>query len=309
MDTRQYEYILAIADERYISRAAEKLCISQPTLSQFLSKLEAELGVDLFLHSRNGFTPTPEGEIYIDGARRILKINAEIRAKISPFADRKKNRLVVGLTAGRSAQLFSEFFPIFNKYSPEIEIQIIEAHTQNIDELAKSGYLDFALVTSDYDDDQLEFEPFVREEIVFVVNKRHPRAAVLSERKPDGGSGGLDLSLFKDDKFVLSKKGYRLRTLIDAHLKKIGFQPIVLLETTENALTSNMIHNELAVGFLPAAYAGLYPDLVAFSLEPKLTWDFGAAYRKGSRVTPPMRLFIDLVREFLLSKKNDRITS
>lgn len=306
MDIRQYEYILAIADERYISRAAEKLCISQPTLSQFLSKLEAELGVDLFLHSRNGFAPTPEGEIYIDGARRILNINAEIRAKISPFADRKKNRLVVGLTAGRSARLFSDFFPTFNRYSPEIEIQIVEAHTQNIDELTKSGYLDFALVTSAYGDDQLEFEPFVREEIVFVVNRRHPRAS-LAEKAADDGSARIDLRLFKDDKFVLSKKGYRLRTLVDEYLRKIDFQPTVLLETTENALTSNMIHNELAVGFLPAAYATSYPDLAAFSLEPKLTWDFGAAYRKGSRVTPPMRLFIDLIREFLLSANDGRI--
>jgi DNA-binding transcriptional LysR family regulator len=295
MDTKQFEYILAIAAEKNISKAAEALFVSQPALSQFLSKLESELGVRLFHHARNGFIPTPEGEIYIEGARRIVKIKTEMKERLAEVADRKKNRLVIGLTPGRSAQLLSEALPAFSRESPEIEIQIVEAPIQNIDELSRKGYLDVALMSANYEDDQLEFEAFVTEEIFFAIHRSHRLAASAEESRRGGGA--VDLRLFKDDAFVMSKKGYRLRTVVDAYLNRIDLRPKVLMETTESPLTVNMIRNNLAVGFVPEFFARQAPDLVVFPVTPRLTWDFGAAYRKGSQDTPARRRFITLMRE------------
>ncbi|OHE61863.1 MAG: hypothetical protein A2Z99_00825, partial [Treponema sp. GWB1_62_6] len=293
MDTRQFEYVLAIADERYVFKAADKLCISQPTLSQFLSRLENDLGVPLFHHSRNGFVPTPEGEIFIEGARRIMRIKGEILDKIAPFADRKKNRLIVGLTPGRSAALFSFVMPQFSSEAPEIEVQILEAPIQNIDELTRNGYLDLSLVIINKDDDQLVFEIFNEEEILFAVAGNHPLAPP-SGNGTDGITAEIDVRIFAKEKFLMSKKGYRLRALVDSYLEKLELRPAVLMEATEIPLTCNMIRRGLGVGFIPAGFARAYHDLHVFSTSPKLTWDFGVAYRKGTRITPAMRRFIDL---------------
>ena len=74
MDTKQIEYIVMIADQKSITRAAEKLFITQSALSQQLQKLEEELDVSLFIRNKSDWIPTPEGEVYLENAREILRI-------------------------------------------------------------------------------------------------------------------------------------------------------------------------------------------------------------------------------------------
>ncbi|MFA6508830.1 MAG: LysR family transcriptional regulator [Treponemataceae bacterium] len=303
MDTRQLEYVLAIADEEYVSRAAQKLNVSQPALSQTLSKLESELGVPLFSRSRNGLKPTDAGELYISGARRIVDIKKETYEKIEGLTNRGKNRLLIGLSPGRTAKIFSNILPDFKRDFPEVEIQIIEAIDKNLDELMKKGYLDFSILPINHADDQLESEIFVVEEIVLAVNGRH-KSAHLAREQAEGKTGRVDIGLFADDKFVMITPGSRLRIVVDSYLKKIGMRPIVLMETSQNSLTCNMVREGLSVGFIPRAYARLYPEIAAISLSPKLTWDLGVTYRKGTRVTDAMRRFFNIAREYAVIEAN-----
>ena len=77
MDTKILEYVIAIAEEKSLSKAAERLYLSQPALSQRLKKLEDELGTPLFLREKNGLSITDAGRIYINGAHSILQIKRE----------------------------------------------------------------------------------------------------------------------------------------------------------------------------------------------------------------------------------------
>lgn len=74
MDTRQMEYIIQISEERSITKAAEKLFITQSALNQQLQKLEKELGISLFIRTRSDWQLTPAGEIYVNTARQILNL-------------------------------------------------------------------------------------------------------------------------------------------------------------------------------------------------------------------------------------------
>ena len=82
MDLRQLENIVAIAEERSISRAAERLFISQPALSQQVSKLEARLGVPLFSRDKQGLSLTQAGKVYVENAKKILSIRDETYNRI-----------------------------------------------------------------------------------------------------------------------------------------------------------------------------------------------------------------------------------
>lgn len=77
MDLRQLENIIRINEERSITKAAEKLFITQSALNQQLQKLEAELGTPLFVRTRSDWRPTPAGEVYLDAARQILNIKRD----------------------------------------------------------------------------------------------------------------------------------------------------------------------------------------------------------------------------------------
>lgn len=76
MDTRHLQYILTIAQKQNMTKAAEELYISQSSLSQYLAKLEQEIGVPLFERTRSRMLLTPAGELYVKAAQRVLSIES-----------------------------------------------------------------------------------------------------------------------------------------------------------------------------------------------------------------------------------------
>ena len=108
MDTRQIEYILQIAEENNITKAAEKLFITQPALNQQLLKLEKELGTPLFHRSRSNWRLTEAGEIYVRNAKQILQIKKNTYEQIRDVANRQKGILSIGFTPGRGVAIFGK---------------------------------------------------------------------------------------------------------------------------------------------------------------------------------------------------------
>ena len=102
MEAKQQEYFVAIVEEKSISRAAKKLYISQPTLSQFLSRLENSLNTKLVIRNNNGMISlTKAGELYYESARQILDICNEFDRKLTELDRDSENRLVVGNNIGK----------------------------------------------------------------------------------------------------------------------------------------------------------------------------------------------------------------
>ena len=106
MDTKQIEYILKIAEENNITRAAEKLFITQPALNQQLLKLERELGTQLFYRSRTDWRPTEAGMVYLENAKKMLLIKQDTYRIINDMTAQKQGSLSVGLTPGRGISMF-----------------------------------------------------------------------------------------------------------------------------------------------------------------------------------------------------------
>ena len=107
MDTKQIEYILKIAEENNITKAAEKLFITQSALNQQLLKLEKELGTPLFHRSRTNWRLTEAGEIYVEGAKAALQIKNTTYNKIYDVVSARKGHLILGLTPGRGLRMFT----------------------------------------------------------------------------------------------------------------------------------------------------------------------------------------------------------
>ena len=124
MDLRQIQYIVAIAEENNITRAAEKLYITQSALNQQLLKLEKELGVQLFHRSRTDWHPTEAGEIYLKAAREMLLLKKDTYHRIHDLAKIQQGELSVGFTPGRGIAMFSNVYPKFHRLHPERHCQL-----------------------------------------------------------------------------------------------------------------------------------------------------------------------------------------
>ena len=115
MDLRQIEYIIAIEQEESISKAAEKLFITQSALNQQLLKLEKELGMPLFERKKRQMIPTVAGRIYLATAHQMIDMKEETYKIIHDIVDETVGEIALAYTPERGSMMFSDLYPVFHK--------------------------------------------------------------------------------------------------------------------------------------------------------------------------------------------------
>ena len=124
MDTKYLSYILTIAKKENMTKAAEELFVSQSTLSQYLSKLESELGTPLFYRSKGRLTPTAAGRLYIDAAEKVMAIKDNLYQNIQNLDNR--GHITIGVTSQFALRMLTELIPPFKSRFPDVTIEISE---------------------------------------------------------------------------------------------------------------------------------------------------------------------------------------
>ncbi len=126
MNLKQFRYVLTLADERSFSQAAEVLSITQPSLSQYIKKIEREIGQGLFDRTNGDVRLTDAGRSYIEIGRKILDLEHQLEEKLSDIATCKAGTISVGISAHRSVALMSAVVRRFKELYPGIILQIVE---------------------------------------------------------------------------------------------------------------------------------------------------------------------------------------
>lgn len=186
MDLKEYQYLLAIAEEGSISHAAERLYMAQSTLSQFLSKYEAELNVRLFMRTANGVRPTYSGEIFLEYARRTLFNYHQVKNKLRDIEHLYKGRIEFGISTFRGTYLLPPVLRKFHETYPDIEVVIHEHNSLRLEEMVTAGKLDMALIALP-EGTAGGKESVMEEEVCIVTTENHP---VMQYAKV--GHGGLN---------------------------------------------------------------------------------------------------------------------
>ena len=303
MDFKQLEYIIKIAEENNITRAAEKLFITQSALNQQLLRLEKELGTQLFVRSRNHWHLTEAGEIYLANAKAILQIKKETYNRINDIVDSKKGKLVIGLTPERGTEMFAAIYPIFYKKYPHILIEPIEMPVKQQQFEIAHGNLDIGFVTlqhSQKTDD--EYDHICSEEIILGVPMTHPLAHLggkLGETLPT-----ISLKSFKNDSFAIMQKGSTLREIYDHLIKEEDICPPILLETRSCHSLVKMVAEGICCSVFPISYAEHTSSISYFSLIQKPIWEVSASFKKGSYLSHAAQDLIAIAAEYWVTKMN-----
>ncbi len=302
MNLNHIEYFIAIAEEKNLSRAADKLFVTQPTLSQYILRLEQDLGVSLFNRTKNAFTLTYAGKIYLESAKEILRIQMQTDTIIGDIIDFKKGHLTVGIPRDRGFTLIPYVFPKFHKKYPGIKLEFVEDNTNNLEALTLQGHIDFSLLVYYENRNMLDYEILCHEEFILAVPKSH-RLAYLAENGAHGERAQIDISLFKEDSFILMTRGTRTRQMSDKIFSDAGFEPNVILEISSiNTLQSTAAESS-ALLLAPERcinYRAIGDRLVYFSIDPeKYFWPVTVTYRKGSIPTRATKDFISMVKTYL----------
>ncbi|GAB2924131.1 LysR substrate-binding domain-containing protein [Paraburkholderia jirisanensis] len=170
MDIRQLKYFVAIIDAGSFSKAAGKLFIAQPSLSQQIARLESELKTKLLLRSAQGIAPTTAGSALYRHARLVLKQMEQIRTDVREDSGSEAGAVAVGLPTTLSAVLALPLFERVRKRFPGIRLQIFEGMSGYISEMLPNGRLDLALLFRDSETRGISVIPVFDEELYVLGN-------------------------------------------------------------------------------------------------------------------------------------------
>jgi DNA-binding transcriptional LysR family regulator len=298
MDTKQIEYILKIAEENNITKAAEKLFITQSALNQQLLKLEKELGTPLFYRTRSHWHLTEAGQIYIRGAKEAIKIKNVTYNQIYDVTQAKKGTLNIGLTPGRGLKLFTAVYPQLHRDFPNLNICPIEMRVRAQQEAIAKGIIDIGFMTlRPQDQTNDEYIILGQEKLMLIIPSGHP----VAERSKAHRSRIETISLkeLRYEPFVLMDKDSTLRSVCDCAFQKAGFSPHILFETNNTGGIASMVEATLCCGIIPWYYVR-HPSkkLTRFYLDETPSWDIAISYSKSNYLNSGAREFISLAQEW-----------
>ena len=298
MDFRICEYIVEIAKEENITKAARNLFVSQSALNQQLLKLEKDLGTQLFFRSRTDWHPTEAGKIYLEGAMKAILIKQETYKKIYDITHAGDSELKIGLTPGRGIHMFTTIYPKLHEKFSNMKITPIEMGVYNQRDALADGTIDIGFVTLCKDQRaNYDYDLIGEEEMVVLVPKVHPICEGIennSEIFPVINLKALEFEPFT----VMSTKSSN-RQIIDNIFNRNGFIPNILMETNNTASIPSLVETSLCCAIVPRYYVDPHNDSYrCFILPSHPTWDLCIASRKGAYLTDAEKEFIRLAKEY-----------
>jgi DNA-binding transcriptional LysR family regulator len=293
MELRHLRYFVAVAEEGHVTRAAERLGIQQPPLSQQIQALERELETQLFRRKPRGVELTPAGQALLDEARAILARADEAVAAVKRTARGEAGRIGIGFTSSAS---FHPFLPrairAFREAHPLVALVLEESGTTELVEALRARSIDVAFVRSPVgESDDLFVRPLLEEAMVAALPSGHPLSA---------DRDALPLAALAGETFILYRRpvGPGLHDAIIAACDRAGFSPTIGQEAPRMLSTLSLVAAGLGVTVVPASMSRLEAEGVAYrplDASAPLTAPLNLAYRRDE-ISAAVRRFVGLVQ-------------
>lgn len=269
MDTKYLEYIITIAKEQNMRKAADKLFVSQSSLSQYLNKLEAEVGTPLFYRTTKGLNLTPAGELYVETAQTVLMLKNRLYQNISNLS--YQGHLTIGTTSQWAIRLLTQVLPLFKEKYPGTLLEITESFSQPMRKRLADKEVDLCLATTLQTEDFFkETKVLGTEELYLAVPKKHHFCLLHPSFSYEVSISDLN-DYFMNDNFLLTQKGSSMQMLVDSQIRLAGFQPKVFGYMDNINSICGLVSTGVGVSFIPASCVGALREVSLYSLSPKLT--------------------------------------
>ena len=269
MDTRYLTYFLTIARKKNMTKAAEELFVSQSSLSQYLTKLEQEIGKPLFIRTHGELVLTPAGQLYMEAAQQVIRTKEQLYKDIASLDNR--GHITIGCTSQFALLALTDVVPQFKAHYPDYQLEITEQSLPALSRMLLEENIDLGLMAANtvkpFDSDHADI--LRKEEVLFALPMDHP----YTRENPDRPIRQDDfVKRFEDENFLLSRKGATLRVLTDQLFQKYNFKPSAMCETNSIIATRIMVSNGSGVTFLGESCTkeGEGGPVACYSLEPKL---------------------------------------
>lgn len=295
MDLKEFDYVKAIIEEKNFSKAAKRLLISQPSLSQYINRLEQQLGVTLFDRTTTPVSLTYEGELYVDAMNSVNKTLNELKNKFDDVSGLHRGRLNIGLTPSKATSPLPTILPKFRAQYPDIDLTLTEAVSAELEDMLSKGTIDICMMNTPIKDNHIEYEPLMTENIYLAAPPSE--ATIYSKNFPS-----VDLADYDNKPFILLHEDQRLRQVVDGLFRAKGIKPKIVLETRSIVTALMLCDAGLGYCFVPestARFTTLSKELQYYSIGADACWTLVLAYKQGSFRTKAAKAFADITKQVI----------
>ena len=231
MTTQQIQYIIALAEEGNFSSAAKKLFVTQPSISQLIKNMEAQIGSPLFDRTTTPVRLTTVGKAYYDAAKKIESLNRELENRVSEINDLKTGSLTIGTSPFRAACMLPKSISYFSSQYPGIKINIISERIEKLKQYLMDGEIDICIDNDIFTNQLFISENLSTETFYLAINKNNP-----------WNEGKEDYALSPQDIMSDSEKLYMDVPFSTKELEQL---PFILLDSKNDScdISANIFEN------------------------------------------------------------------
>lgn len=270
MTITQMQYFIAVCEYGTISKSAEMLHISQPSISLAIKGLEEEFGVTLFDRENKRFQLSQEGEYMYEVAKDILtQINA-LEVQMTELG-KHRNQLCISVPILTGMFMLNFFMNDFRETHPDIHFIIRQYNSPKAFKSLGDGSCDVAIIVDEEKlPGNLEKKPIFSSEFVFCINPEHPLAKEES----------INLVDLKNDPIILSQENSYMAKILKKEFYNANSVPNILLYGVQLSLIRNLVSSGQAGTFLIKELADTWPEIVTVPLKEKIPITFSLVWRK-----------------------------
>lgn len=285
---RQLQYFLAVADSLHFSKAAERLFVTQPTLSHQLAELESQIGTNLFDRTGGSVRLTQAGEIFRKYAKQSIDAMEEGCAALAELEGLQRGELCLGVTQSFNRRLMPPIIGDFRRRYPAVRLHIQTLTAAQIERQLAEGTVHLGIAFAPAKMEETEVEAILAEHLVLVVRRDHPLA--LSKEVTWAELAGHPL--------VLLSRGYSTRQMIDGYFAGANVEPNVACETdTIDLMFGLAVASDLAA-VLPESAVETTADLAVLSIaEPVPMRTSALMWPRHRHRTQAAQAFATIVKE------------
>lgn len=231
MNTRHARIILTTLHEGSFTAAARALYITQPTLSQTVRQIESQFGEPIFVRGHSPLALTPAGELYVQAARRILRIETQLEDAMRQLHGASEAALYIGTMPHRAGGLLPQVLADFRRTYPDTVLHVTSGSEEALCTMLERRELDMAFVSCASQRSSLVYRQIASEEIVLLAG----RQTALAQRICSGST--IRLSEAREERFVLPPEDTPMRALFSGLFEQEGFAPqiSVICDLSETA--------------------------------------------------------------------------
>ncbi len=293
MKLLQMRYFQTVCQYGSITRAAEELFVSQPTISFCIKELEDEFGVKLFHRRHNRLQLTVEGAFFQDKVNYILQSVDALATQMKDMGN-NHNHVKIAVPAMISTFLFPQMFNAYKSLYPGVELEMLETGSLQTRKLVDANSVDLGITILDnVVSDTYNMLPLVDTELVFCVSKNHP----LANREK------ISFKELADERIILFKADSYQNIFIKRAFSEVGVTPNILLYSSQLYTIKQFLSYGNAGAFLYRQVAEMDNDLVCIPLDTPIAQNVVLIWAKNTSLYSDSENFIQFVKNFNFNKE------